>query len=132
MAHEKVKDGQEVTWKLGSFGFREAVRRGDEDAIAALQSLVGKAFNRLNELSGDFEYGDFSLDGDDFEEEQAQVCDAILQKIEDSSTAEAEAIKKQDAAIAEEEREEKARAAAANFDKDIEAAVRISQHPSKK
>jgi hypothetical protein len=81
----EVKEGQKVSWKLRSFGFREAVRNRDESALEALQVLVGRAFNELRELDSSGEDGAFDFGYDDMLEEQKQVVETIITDIDDTA-----------------------------------------------
>lgn len=99
-----MKKGQEVTWKFGSFGFREAIRKCDPSAIEALENLVGQMFVEVNVLDGDEEGGEFYFTEDNLEWIQQKVVDDIGQYIAAAADADRKAKKEQDEeARAEEE-----------------------------
>src|SRR5580658_855612 len=81
----EVKDGQKVSWKLRSFGFREAVRSRDESALEALQVLVGRAFNELRELDSSGEDGAFDFGYDGMPNEQKRVVEIIVSDIDENA-----------------------------------------------
>jgi len=94
-----MKQGQKVTWELGSFGFREAIRKGDESAHDALRDHVCQMFTDVNVFDGDGEVGEFSFSEDSLEYLQEQVADAVCDAIADpdATTADRQAKKDQDA-----------------------------------
>lgn len=86
-----MQEGQEVTWNLGSFGFREAIRRGDKSAIEALRNHVSMMFVGVNEFDASGQDGDFSCDDSYFEEYEEQVVDFIIACMNDEAAADRQA-----------------------------------------
>jgi hypothetical protein len=82
----EIKNGQTVSWDLGSFGFREAIRNGDDDARAALQLAVEKVFCGLQVFNncagpGDFQYCDDGGVFGSLEEQIASTAEAVENEI---------------------------------------------------
>jgi hypothetical protein len=92
MANIEVKDGQEVNWNLGSFGFREAIRNGEDDAREALRTAVEKALGGLKVFNNCAGIGDFQFADDDgcfgnLEEQITSIFDAVENEIQGAADA---------------------------------------------